>query len=202
LWKSLENGRTMKEQKRKKICDIAAKLFAERGFESTTTRDISKAAGMSDAGVYYYFDSKELLLYQILDETLSMGLDLIKKIDQSDKTPGEKLGEITRLYTQYYAFDINRVKLLVEEQKSLSSAHRHELDEKQREYLDILVKVLEALKDQGEMVSLDTSVCAFAFFGMVHWVYRWFKPNGRIRKDQLAEIFNQIFIKGIGRFQG
>jgi AcrR family transcriptional regulator len=192
----------MKEQKRKKICDIAAKLFAERGFESTTTRDISKAAGMSDAGVYYYFDSKELLLYQILDETLSMGLDLIKKIDQSDKTPGEKLGEITRLYTQYYAFDINRVKLLVEEQKSLSSAHRHELDEKQREYLDILVKVLEALKDQGEMVSLDTSVCAFAFFGMVHWVYRWFKPNGRIRKDQLAEIFNQIFIKGIGRFQG
>lgn len=192
----------MKEQKRKEICDIAAKLFAEKGFESTTTRDISKAAGMSDAGVYYYFDSKELLLYQILDETLSTGLDLIKKIDQSDKTPAEKLGEITRLYTQYYAFDINRVKLLVEEQKSLSSEHRHELDEKQREYLDILVKVLEALKDQGEMASLDTSVCAFAFFGMVHWVYRWFKPNGRIRKDQLAEIFNQIFIKGISRFQG
>ena len=91
---------------------------------------------------------------------------------------------------------------MVEEQKSLSSEHRHELDEKQREYLDILVKVLEALKDQGEMASLDTSVCAFAFFGMVHWVYRWFKPNGRIRKDQLAEIFNQIFIKVISRFQG
>ncbi len=65
LWKSLKNGRTMKEQKRKKICDIAAELFAEKGFENTTTRDISKAAGMSDAGVYYYFDSKELLLYQI-----------------------------------------------------------------------------------------------------------------------------------------
>lgn len=187
----------MKAQKREKIFQIATKLFAERGFQNTTTRDISKAAGMSDAGVYYYFDSKELLLYQILDETLVKGLDLIKEIDQSDKSPGEKLAAITRLYTEYYALDINRVKLLVEEQKCLSSEHRKKLNMKQREYLDILVKILEALKDQGEMVDLDSSVCAFAFFGMVHWVYRWFNPSGRIKRTQLAEIFNRIFTDGI-----
>ena len=61
-------------EKRTRIIDTAAKLFAEKGFENTTTRDICKATGMSHAMIYYYFDDKESLVYEILDEILSEGL--------------------------------------------------------------------------------------------------------------------------------
>ncbi|MDH3827324.1 MAG: TetR/AcrR family transcriptional regulator, partial [Desulfobacterales bacterium] len=80
----------MKEEKRKLIRNAAAKVFAERGFKSATTRDIARSARISPAAVYYYFDSKEDLLYQILEETISTGLSLIQEIEASPKSLKEK----------------------------------------------------------------------------------------------------------------
>lgn len=186
----------IKEQKRRKIRDAAAKIFAERGFENTTTRDIAKAAEISPASVYYYFDSKEVLLYQILDETMSTGLALIEEIEQSDKPLKEKLSDILRMHTRA-AVDYNKMKLLVHDQNSLSSEHKEIIKQKQRTYVKKLIEILEDLKQKGEIINLDTTVCAFTFFGMVSWAYRWYNPKGRIRPDELSEIFNQIFTKGI-----
>ena len=101
----------MKDQKRKEILKIGTRLFVEKGFENTTTRDIARAAGISNAALYYYFDSKEHLLYQTLDETVSSGLYRIREIEQSNKSFDEKLRAITAIYTEYYAGEIDKMKL-------------------------------------------------------------------------------------------
>lgn len=187
-----------KAQKKKEIWDIVAKLFARKGFERTTTRDISKAIGISNGGLYYYCSSKESLLYEILEKILTEGIDAIIKIEKSDKSLKEKLVAIINWYTRYYALDINNVKLLVDEQKHcMSSGYKQKLIKNQRDYLKVLVKILEGLKSKGEMVDIDPKVAAFAFFGMVHWVYRWYDPNGEVKPDQLAEMYVRIFTKGI-----
>jgi AcrR family transcriptional regulator len=185
-----------KEQKRRKIRDSAAKIFAEQGFENTTTRDIARAAEISPAALYYYFDSKEDLLCQILDETMDTGLKTIREIEQSEKGLKEKLSEILQIHTRA-AVDYNKMKLLVHDQSSLIPEHRKAIDEKQRNYVRELIKILDDLKQKGEILDLDTRVCAFAFFGMVSWAYRWYDPEGRITPTELAAIFNQIFTKGI-----
>jgi len=187
----------MKAQKRKEIRDIGTRLFVEKGFENTTTRDIARAAGISNAALYYYFDSKEELLYQALDETLSNGLKRIKEIEKSSMGFSEKLRAITDMYTKYYAGDIDKMKLLVHDQKSLTPEHKAELDKKQRDYLDVMVNLLKDLRKKGEIRDLDPTVCAFAFFGMVHWAYRWYDPKGKIKPAKLSEIFDQIFNRGI-----
>ena len=74
-----------KEEKRRKIREAAARLFAEKGFENTTTRDIAGAAGINNAALYYYFDNKEQLLYQILEEVIRTGLE---KLPRSNSVPG------------------------------------------------------------------------------------------------------------------
>lgn len=186
-----------KEQKRKQIRKIATKLFVEKGFENTTTRDIANAAGINKAALYYYFDSKEELLYQILDDTVRIGLERIREIEKSKISLKEKLTAVTDMYTRYYAFDTDMMKLLVHDQKSLRPEHKEKLDRLQKDYVKVFVKILEDLKKGGEILDIDTTVCAFAFFGMVHWAYRWYNPGGRIKPDQLAEIFNQIFTNGV-----
>ncbi len=187
----------MKEDKRKEICNIAVKLFAEKGFENTSTRDISKAAGMSDAGIYYYFESKEALLFEILEEILATGLESVRKIDESPKSYKEKLTDFANFYTHYYSPEIDKLKLLVEEQKKVNPNHRKELDRIQKEYLDILVRILDGLKASNEMVDLNSTICAFAFFAMVHWVYRWYQPDGQISPKELSGIFTYIISYGI-----
>lgn len=187
----------MKTDKRKEILDIAAKLFGEKGFENTSTRDISREAGLSNAGIYYYFDSKEFLLYEILNEILSRGLEAVRKIDGNDASYEEKFKDFAKFYTRYYSPEINKLKLLVEEQKKVNQEHKKRLGEIQREYLDILIRILDGLKREARMADMDTRVCAFAFFSMVHWVYRWYNPKGTVSPEHLSEMFYRILNQGI-----
>jgi hypothetical protein len=73
------------------------------------------------------------------------------------------------------------------------------LKERQRLYVGRLIKVLEQLRDRGEMADLDLTVCAYAFFGMVSWAYRWYRPDGKVKLEELSEIFYTIFTRGIYR---
>ena len=185
-----------KEKKRKIIREVATKLFAEKGFENTTTREISKAAKVSSSALYYYFDSKEELLYQILDETISTGLKLITKIDENEKDFRKKLSSVLRIHTAS-AVNFDKMKLLVHDQKSLSPDHMVAIKDKQRDYVRILITILESLKQQRKIKGIDPTACAFAFFGMVSWAYRWYNPKGRIKPRELSEIFSRIFTRGI-----
>lgn len=187
----------MKGQKRKKIQDVANRLFSEKGFENTTTRDIAGAAGISNAALYYYFDSKEDLLYRILHETIGTGLSKLKKIERSDKSPKEKLVSFIEIFTKYYTIHPDRMKLLGRVQGSLTSAHNEALDDLRREYVKIMVGILEELKKEGQILDIDTTICSFAFFGMVAWTYRWYNAKGKIKIEGLVEILRQIFTRGI-----
>jgi AcrR family transcriptional regulator len=187
----------MSEDKKREIYAMAARLFAEKGFENTSTRDISRAAGMSDAGLYYYFESKEVLLYEILNEILGNGLISVREIEASEKSPEEKLADFTKFYARYYSKEIDLVKLLVEEQKKVTGVYRKRLDAVQREYLDIMVRILDAMKREGKMEDMDSTVCAFAFFAMVHWVYRWYNPKGKVSPEKISETFYRIMNYGI-----
>jgi AcrR family transcriptional regulator len=173
--------------KRSMIRNVAAKLFVDKGFENTSIKDLAAAAGISTSVIYYYFDSKEELLYQIVDETLNAGLELISEVEKSEKSPKEKLTSVLDIHTRSYADDIHKVILMVRDHKSLSEEHRAALD----------IRILEGLKTSGEMLHLNSTVCAYAFFGMVSWIYRWYNPKGKIKPKELSEIFKQIFTKGI-----
>lgn len=185
-----------KELKRNSIRDIAARVFAKNGFERTTIRGIAEEGDISAASIYYYFDSKEELLYQILDETMSTGLTLIMGIEEKGLNQKEQLIEILRMHTMT-AIDFDKMKLLVHEQNCLTPDHRGALRLKQKKYMFQLTKVFESLKKSNQMRDLDPKVCAFAFFGMVSWAYRWFNQDGDMSTQQLAENFTEIFTKGI-----
>ena len=186
-----------KNAKRKKILDIAGKLFAEQGFEKTTIRDIAKAAKVNTAMLYYYFEDKEDLVFQTLYETLSEGLEHVKKIAQNNKNGREKLLDITEAYAQYHLPKIDRLRVALFERKSLKPEHEKKVVKKAREHVNLITDVLDSLKKEGEIADLDSSVCAFAFFGMVHWCSHWYNPKGKIKPKELAKSFNRILSKGI-----
>lgn len=185
-----------KELKRNNIREIAARVFARNGFERTTIRGIAEEGSISAASIYYYFDSKEELLYQILDETMSTGLKLIREIENKALNQKEKLIEILQMHTMT-AINFDKMKLLVHEQDCLTSDHRDALKLKQKEYMSQLTRVFESLKKSDQMRDLNPEVCAFAFFGMVSWAYRWFNKGGNLSTRQLAEHFTKIFTQGI-----
>lgn len=185
-----------KELRRDRIREIAARVFAKNGFERTTIRGIAQEGGISAASIYYYFDSKEDLLYQILEDTMTTGLKLIQDIEKSDSNLKEQLIEILHVHT-LNAINFDKMKLLVHEQNCLKPLHKEALKTKQKEYLAELTMVFTALKNSGQMRDFNPKVCAFAFFGMVSWAYRWFNPSGDLSTQELAQTFARIFTQGI-----
>ena len=184
-------------EKSKEINRVIARLFAFKGYHSTSMREIAAELGMNQSSLYHYFKSKEDILFKLMNDAIDDVLAILKEICAADLPAEEKLKKVLRFYTRYYAGDQERLILLVNEMHSLNKKHRLILVDKQREYVRLIKSILKELADQNRLEKIHPSAAAFAFFGMVHYTIKWYHKKGSLSLDNLSEEFVQIFTKGI-----
>jgi AcrR family transcriptional regulator len=192
--------KTKGHQRQQELYDAAARLFAEQGFHATSMRQLAQTLGLTKSSLYHYIASKEELLFQILDSYISDALVEIENLvaDQT-RPPEERLTQFIQFYARFYAGDRPRLVLLVNELDSLPARRRQVLVKKERRYLAVLTGLLAELKESGSLKDMPEAVAAFAFFGMVHYTYKWFRPGGAASPSQLADHFLEIFTRGVMR---
>ncbi len=186
-----------KTDKIKEIHGIATRLFAQKGYHNTSMRQIARALSMNQATLYHYFESKEQILYTLLNDTMDDALEKLEEICDSDLSAREKLEEVISFYTQYYAGQQDRLTLLVNEHLHLEGALQEAVIQKERRYVRLIQSILKELADEGLMKPIPPAVAAFAFFGMVHYTIKWYHMDGPIRSSELADYFLEIFTQGI-----
>lgn len=179
------------------LYDTAADLFASKGYKGTSIRDLALALDLQKSSLYHYFDSKEELLFSILDESVTVALHEIEGICSSHIPPLEKLRQCMQYYTSFYAGDRDRLILLVNELDNIGTDYRNKLIQKERRYVRVLNGIFAELKEEGLMKSIPQAVATFAFFGMVHYTYKWYRQDGPIRPKDLGNFFLEIFTHGI-----
>ncbi len=187
------------KKKLKEIEKTVAKLFAAKGYHSTSMREIARELGMTQSSLYYYFDGKEDILFKLMNDAMDDALEAMERISKSDLPPVEKFKKILNFYTQYYAGNQERENLLLNEMNSLSEQKRSILIEKQRRYIKFFYDILHQLRALGQIKDIHPSIATFAFFGMVHYTVKWYQKDGPIGLDQLANMFVEVFTKGILR---
>ena len=184
-------------EKIREIQSVVAPLFAYQGYHSTSMREIARELGMNQSSLYHYFRSKEEILFELMNDAVDNALSTLKEICAGDLLPQDKLIHILRFYTRYYAGAPERLILLVNEQHSLTPGHRRILVEKQREYVRIFKDVFEGLKAGHLAKEIPQGVAIFAFLGMVHYTITWYRKDGPVDLDGLADIFTEIFTRGV-----
>jgi len=185
--------------KREKILRTAAGLFASQGFDGTSVRDIAEKAGLSVPGMFHYFSSKEMILFEIVTSFMDDAYKKIMEIYNANLHPTEKLSEICKFYVEQYAGHKEQLTVLISERDSLILEHRKISIAKERQYVNALKNLFKDLADRGLLKPINHSILAFIFFGMVHWTYRWYHPQkkGGVDPNQLGKIFSEVFFKGI-----
>jgi AcrR family transcriptional regulator len=148
---------------------------------------------VNTSAIYYYFEDKESILYELLIDIMNNSLRQMRDIERHDMSLQKKINAVIKLHTQVYGIDPNTMELIVHNQKSLNQEHWEELKDKQKEYSKIVVKMLDEMQKKGKIVDLDTTACTFALFGMVQWAYSWYDPKGEIKPDKLCDIYTHIF---------
>ena len=207
----MTNDLSRYDQKLELILRTSARIFAEKSFHSTSMRDISRATGVSLAGLYHYCKSKEELLFLIQDHCFGRVLERLEQRLRDSSDPIEKLRIFIDNHLSFFAANMAEMKVLSHEADSLAGDLHAHVSNKKRQYTLRARKILSDLQHNNatarparrnvrrrvpESRRMDLTVATYALFGMMNWIYNWYDPGGKLSVTQLVDNITQLFLAG------
>jgi AcrR family transcriptional regulator len=184
------------DQRLSEILAHATEVFDEKGYEGASMRDLSRATGMSLAGLYYYFDSKEKLLYLIQKHTFGTIVERLRERLKACTDPEERIRICILNHLEYFLANQQGMKVLSHEDEVLKNHYGTEIAALKREYYRLCVELLDDLKkERGLRFSSRTAV--LSLFGMMNWIYTWYKPRVDGGAPKLAQEMADLFLRGV-----
>ena len=202
------------DQKLEHILRTSARIFAEKSYHSTSMRDISRATGVSLAGLYHYCNSKEELLFLIQDHCFGRVLERLEQRLGKVSDPIEKLRILIDNHLSFFAANMAEMKVLSHEADSLGGDLHEHVSNKKRQYTRRARKILSQVQQRapsspvtrpsrrnGQRNSavkrrVDLTVATYALFGMMNWIYNWYDPRGKLKVAELVENVIRLFLDG------
>ncbi|HEX7722176.1 MAG TPA: TetR/AcrR family transcriptional regulator [Pyrinomonadaceae bacterium] len=188
---------TRHDQKLELILRTSARIFAEKSYHSTSMRDISRATGVSLAGLYHYCKSKEELLFLIQDHCFGRVLERLEQGVKGTDDPFEKLRLFIDNHLSFFAANMAEMKVLSHEAESLAGDLHEHVSSKKEKYARLARKILREIQEsQTAKARIDLTVATYALFGMMNWIYNWYDPSGKLSVNQLVDNITNLFLRG------
>ncbi len=185
------------DQKLVHVLKTSAAIFAEKGYHSTSIRDIARGTKMSLSGLYYYFKSKDELLFLIQDYCFSTVIDDCDKLLEGVEDPVHRLKLLIENHLHYFVHNMNEMKVLSHEANSISGDLFKKVNSKKRQYVDLVMALLEEIARANRVKGLDLRVATFSLFGMMNWIYNWYNPRKDVDVAGLSQNITRIFLSGL-----
>jgi len=186
------------DRRRENLLAVAARVFAARGYDRTTMRDLSRASHMSLAGMYYYVRGKEDLLFEIERGCFERVREGAERALADASGPEERLQAFIRHHVQFFATHMDEMKVLSHEAESLTGAPLEEVRKLKRAYVDLCEELLARLEEQNGGERVNRHVATYALFGMMNWIYTWYDPEGSVGALELADSICRLLLDGYG----
>ncbi len=185
-----------RDRKLDALLAAAARVFSQRGYAETSMRDLAKAAGISLAGVYYYVQSKEELLYLIQSRNFDAVIEGMREALEGVTDPVERLTRFVDNHLDYFASHMAEMKVLSHEAGALSGDYLHTVNEKKREYTRVLMDILAGIERTHGPAHVNRRVATYSLFGMMNWIYTWYDPLGDVGVELLSQSVCRLFLGG------
>lgn len=193
-----QSSRERFEKRRWELADIAARVFAERGYHDASVSDLVKATGLQRGGLYYYISSKQELLVLIHQRFMEPLLKESYMVLDAGKSPEETIRMLAQILLGSVERYQDQVTVFLREWRNIQ--HAPEWDEiinVRREYEELILRVLRA-GSEAEVFSIsDEKMTLMSFLGMINYTYQWFNPDGPVSVEELANQISSIFLYGI-----
>lgn len=177
------------------LLQSAARVFAKSGYHRTSMRDLAKASGMSLSGMYYYVRGKEELLSLIQERCFDQVMAEARGPLALVHDPGERLQSFIRHHVTFFAAHMAEMKVLSHEADSLTGKAAATLRAKKKAYSGLLADLVGEVSP--DLTASERAVTAYALFGMMNWIYTWYRPDGALSPTELAEHFAEQALRGI-----
>lgn len=178
----------------------ATEVFCEKGYEGASMRDLSRATGMSLAGLYHYFESKERLLFLIQENTFTTIVNQLKARLEGVDDPEWKIRIFIQNHLEYFVANQSGLKVLSHEDEALKNGFGAKIAAIKREYYRICIGLMEELK-RARKLEFNCRTAVMSLFGMINWIYTWYNPRVDGGAEQLAQEMGDLFLGGVTNTQ-
>ena len=192
--------RPAQRRRRAEVLRVAAELFSEQGYAATSTTEIAERLGIKGGSVYYYIDSKEELLFELVQDIYGLLLESLREVLASDADALTKLRRLIETHISGMAGHRVRGALILNETRSLSPEHQAITAGHEATYEEGLASVIADGQRAGQIdPGLDAKLVTKALLGAGNWVNRWYREDGAWSPDDVSRDFAQIFLTGLER---
>ena len=186
------------DAKRQEVIDIAARVFADKGYHATSIDDLVAATGLQRGGLYHYIDGKQDLLLAIHDRFIEPLLANAREIVAEGLPADETLRQLAHALMQDIANYRDQVTVFLHEWRVLQDTPEWDrVHEVRREFEDTIESVLARGQREGLFAVSESRLTTYAFLGMFNYAYTWYDAGGARTPDDIAERFVGIFLDGI-----
>jgi AcrR family transcriptional regulator len=205
---------------RQEILRTAARLFQQRGYDATSMNDVAAALKLSKGGLYHHFQSKDEILYEIMNHAMEITQERVLNPVRSIADPEERLRTLIRLHIEVVLSPRDReITVMLHENHPLPPPLRKRINSRKKEYVHFLESLMAEVqekmqermqeKTQEKIPSkvqrevrqsagkVSPRAAAFALLGMINWIYQWYKPEGELQAQSLIPQFTELIFGGI-----
>ncbi|GAA4347320.1 TetR/AcrR family transcriptional regulator [Actinomadura luteofluorescens] len=181
-----------------RLLAVATRMFAEKGFESTSVQEIVNAAGVTKGAMYHYFGSKDDLLYEIYHRLLGLQTSRLEQIADGPGTAAERLRaaavdvlNTSFLYLDDFTVFFRSTHLLSRDRREAVRAERRRYHERFRALVE------EGQREGTFRTETPADIAVHFFFGTVHQIGAWYRPGGRLKTAAISEHYVDLFLHGL-----
>lgn len=178
----------------------AAELFYEHGYAATSTADIAERMGIQRGSVYYYFDTKEGLLLELIEDVYRHALASLERVRAGDGDAVDKLRALIGDHVHAFTERLIPGAIVINESRSLSPENRDRLRRDAEAYEAGVVELIAEGQAAGVLrAELDPRLAALTVLGALNWIHRWYRPSDPTAADEIAEQFASVLLSGLER---
>jgi AcrR family transcriptional regulator len=186
-------------KREREILEAAMELFHEHGYANTSVEDVASAVGILKGSLYHYIDSKEDLLYRIVEQVHESVQAIMTSIaEREDLTPLGRLDAYVQEQVIYNARNLRRISVYYQDRARLSPTRFAGIRRWRRTQERYVVNLIEEAAAAGEVPEdIDARLAANCVFAVVIWMYTWYRPGGATSARTLAEFCARFVLEGL-----
>ena len=187
------------DERKLAIVEAAASLFATHGFNGASVADVAERCKTSKSLIYHYYESKEDILYDVMISHVraleAAATDALAGAARSE----QKLRDLTQLFMALYVGAADRHKVLLNDLDYVPKARRLEIVEVQRGLIENVRRLLIAIEPTLKKQPGEGFAAAMLFFGTINWTHTWYRPEGAVSAEALADMAVNLTLGGLKR---
>jgi AcrR family transcriptional regulator len=183
---------------RQEILRTAARLFQQQGYDGTSMNDVAAALKLSKGGLYHHFQSKDEILFNLMDHAMDITEERVVNAVRGILDPEARLRALIRLHISVVLSIRDReITVMLHENHPLPPPLRKRINTRKKDYVHFVEKLIAEVQSvRGSKSTVNPRAAAFALLGMINWIYQWYRPEGTLQEENLAQQYTEIFFAG------